>query len=296
MQRLLSPGEKFFKDNNKSNITVVIPSLGGSVLFKTIMYLNKGIVRPDLILVCIPKGVSPKFYYSKKIPNVKIIYCPFKGQVKQKIFGFSYVKSKYTMQLDDDILVDKNCLKFLLYSAKTKSSKNAFGAVLRSKKNEITNFSSSSLSEQIKNFIIFGKRYLKNRTVLNVGVSTNIFDQKNIFLSKTEWLNGILFTNTKNLIKFDYYNLEGKAYNEDVIYSGILRKNLIDLWVNNKAICFEQTESSFHRNEKHSYKYWLKIYKTRKLIVSLYKGSFLRMIFFMFLEIAKYVSLKLLRN
>ncbi|MDC1356388.1 hypothetical protein N8310_02235 [Pseudomonadota bacterium] len=296
MQRLLSPGEKCYKHIKKSNITVVIPSLGGSVLNKTLMFLNKGIVKPDLILICVPKGVWPKFSYSKKKTNVKIIQCPLRGQVKQKIFGFKHVKSKYTLQLDDDILVDKICLKALLYSAKTKSSKNAFGAVLRSKTNQISKFLSESILDKLTNFIIFGEKKLKMRSVLKTGVPTNIFDQKGLFLSKTEWLNGILFTNTKNLLKFDYYKLEGKAYNEDLIYSGILRKNSINLWVNNKAICFEQKDNIFYKNERHTYAYWIKIYRTRKIIISLYKGSFSRMVFFIFLQITKLFSLKLLSN
>ena len=134
------------------------------------------------------------------------------------------------------------------------------------------------------------------RKVLKVGVPTNKKKKKNFLLSKSEWLNGILFTNTKNLVKLDYYNFKGKAYNEDVIYSGILRKNLVDLWVNNKAICFEQTQNVLKKNEKYNVNYWFKIYKTRKLIISLYKGSFLRMIFFMFLEIMKLIYFKLMRR
>ena len=104
------------------------------------MCLNQGIIKPDQIFVCVPKGIFPKLLYFKKRKNVTIIQCPYKGQVKQKIFGFSYVKSKYTLQLDDDILVDKNCLKTFLRAAKTKSSKNAYGAFLRGKNNSIYEF------------------------------------------------------------------------------------------------------------------------------------------------------------
>ena len=278
MRRLLNPGEKSYENKKKSNITVVIPSLGGRTLSKTIMFLNKGSVKPDQILICVPKSVYPKSIQLKKYSNVKIIQCPNKGQVDQKIYGFSKIQTKYTLQLDEDILVDKNCLKTFLYGAITKSNKSAFGGVLRSKNSNIKKYLFPNLFQQLLNLIINGKKILKMRTVLNTGVPTSIFDQKYLFLSKSEWLNGVLFTKTRNLINFVYYNFDGKAYNEDVIHSGILRSNKIDLYVNNKAICFEQTASSFNRNEVFDYRFWIKIYKTRKIIISYYKGSFRRMI------------------
>ena len=276
----------------KRNITVVIPSLGSSVLLKTIFFLNQGIIKPDKILICLPKGSFPKIGQIKKFRNVKIIQCPEKGQVKQKIYGFKQVVTKYTLQMDDDILVSKTCLKEFLRAANSKSKKNAFGGYLKSTNNNLTKYVNPSLFNQILNLLLHGTRYIKMRSVLNTGIPTNLFDQKIFFLVKTEWINGILFTHSINLLNYDYYNIEGKAYNEDVIHSGILRKKNITLWVNNKAICSEQRQNLIYQNEKYNIQYWINIYKTRSKIIQFYKGSKLRMTFLIFLEIGKLLLIK----
>tara|TARA_X000000950_G_scaffold181320_1_gene219904 strand:+ start:33302 stop:34186 length:885 start_codon:yes stop_codon:yes gene_type:complete len=290
MLKDLSLGEKYFK--KKNNISVVIPSLGGKALAKTIRYLNNGITKPDKILICVPKSVFPKNLHFKRNTNFELIHCPIKGQVRQKIFGFTKINSKYTFQIDDDILVNKTCLKFLLRGAIIKPNKSAFGAFLKSKKNMVSENMTPSIFKQTMNFFLYGKRRLCMRSVLNSGIATDLFDQRDVFLSKTEWLNGIVFTNTKNLIKFDYFKLNGKAYNEDVIHSGILKKNNVSLWMNNKAVCLEQNQILFNNKEKFSFRYWIKIYKTRKMIISLYKGSFIKMIFLIFLGIFKNFFIK----
>ena len=64
MLKDLSLGEKYFKKKNK--ISVVIPSLGGKALAKTIRYLNNGITKPDKILICVPKSVFPKNLHFKR--------------------------------------------------------------------------------------------------------------------------------------------------------------------------------------------------------------------------------------
>ena len=249
--------------------------------------MNNGLIKPDKILICVPKATFPKFLFFKKNSNFEFIQCPIKGQVKQKTFGFTKVTSKYTFQIDDDILVHKTCLKFLLYAAKTKSSKNAFGACLKSTKNMVSENITPGFLKQIVNLFFYGQRRLKMRSILNTGIATDLFDQKNVFLSKTEWLNGILFTNTKNLIKSDYFKLDGKAYNEDIIYSGMLKKNNINLWVTNKALCFEQKQNFYNNTEKWDVSYWMKIYKTRRIIISLYEGTLFKLIVFMYLEMLK---------
>ena len=276
----------------EDSITVVIPSLGTSVLLKTIFFLNQGIVKPDTMLICLPKGWFPRNWQIKKFKNVKIIQCPDKGQVKQKIYGFKQVVTKYTLQMDDDILVSKTCLKEFLIAAKSKSKRNAFGGHLISQSNNLNKYINPGLFNQILNLIIYGTRFVKMRSVLKTGIPTNLFDNKKKKLVKTEWLNGILFTNTINLLNYDYYNIKGKAYNEDVIHSGILRQNNVTLWVNNKAICLEQKQATNYENEKFSIQYWKNIYKTRSRIIQFYRGSKWRMIFLIVLEIVKLFIIK----
>ena len=47
---------------SKSNISVVIPSLGGEILIDTIKHLNNGSVFPDEIIIVIPKEFKSNFF------------------------------------------------------------------------------------------------------------------------------------------------------------------------------------------------------------------------------------------
>ena len=57
--------------------------------------------------------------------------------------------------------------------------------------------------------------------------------------------------------------------------------------MNNKAVCFEQTQNYVNNKEKWDFKYWIKIYKTRKIITLYIKASYTKMIFFIYLQISK---------
>ena len=102
-------------------ISAVIPTLGGFNLKRTIQKLNEGVISPDEIILSIPKNINidTKIFKNKK---VKIIRTSKLGQVRQRIEGFKIAKHSYVLQLDDDILLNKFCLKksFKLFKIKKK--------------------------------------------------------------------------------------------------------------------------------------------------------------------------------
>ena len=91
-------------------VSVVIPTLGGSQIIKTLNQLNKGSLRPNEIILSTTGKIKLQNEV-KKIRNVKIIRSNKKGQVSQRIKGFKLIKNNYVLQIDDDILLEKNCLK-----------------------------------------------------------------------------------------------------------------------------------------------------------------------------------------
>ena len=69
------------------NISVVIPTLGDKKLFKTLESINKSTIKPNEIILCIPKNVmikSQKFLISN---NSRILRTASNGQVSQRAEG-----------------------------------------------------------------------------------------------------------------------------------------------------------------------------------------------------------------
>ena len=101
-----------------SALTVVIATLGGASLKGTIEALNRGTIAPTEILVCIPADEAPKvrnFAYG----NVKVLVTECRGQVSQRAIGFRHASHEVVMQLDDDILLEENCIERLLKTLAT---------------------------------------------------------------------------------------------------------------------------------------------------------------------------------
>ena len=97
----------------KKLVSVVIATIGSEHLSETISSLNKGKLIPDEILICIPKNIKINKLESR-YNNIKILNCPKRGQVAQRIFGFKNAKNELVLQLDDDVILQKTCLYILV--------------------------------------------------------------------------------------------------------------------------------------------------------------------------------------
>ena len=99
--------------SNLRNVSVVIPTLGGETLEKSIDHLNNGSLVPAEILICIPENIE---LTSSNLThcNVRVVRCPERGQVAQRAFGFNKAINPLVLQVDDDIYLRPECLQNLV--------------------------------------------------------------------------------------------------------------------------------------------------------------------------------------
>ena len=220
-------------------ISVIIPTLGGENLDKTISYLNNSIIIPDEIIICIPEKFSEKLVINSTKDNIKILKTNVMGQVAQRAEGFKVAKYEYILQLDDDVLIDKNCISEL-YAIIKNSNKLAISP-------KIYNQNGSYHSPRVKNkretfyqkfifWLINGNRGFEAGKISKNGIAMGLPDTNDDY--EVEWLSGACVMHRKeNLITHNFYPYQGKAYSEDIIHSIIMRKKRIKLIRSGRATC-----------------------------------------------------------
>ena len=217
---------------------VVIPTLGGDILARTIGMINAGTMVPDEILICIPKDFAHRVENLSVIPNVKVLATECKGQVKQRIEGFKKAENDFIIQLDDDMYVYDTCFERLIEGISGHDGDIAIGPAMifehdRSSCYDVT------YPESWLNKMILGKNWFRpggiTRTGMNLGLNAL---KENSRFTPVEWLaGGCVVHMKKNLWLSDYYPFKGKAYHEDVIHSIHLRKSGVRLLVDKTALC-----------------------------------------------------------
>jgi len=233
-----------FNIYNKSQISIVIPTLGGKSLRETIEQINRGSLIPDEILICIPEEhVSKVNLFS--YPNVKIVRTSGKGQVRQRSEGFKNALGEFVMQLDDDIVLSTESLRNL-HSCLIKLGRgNVIGPIYYEKntKQPIHKIE-NGINGFIRNLyfsIIYGARWGAKRMGTlpplghGFGVDPN-YCRSDLF--DTEFLpGGCVLSYKEDLVTENFYPFEGKAYCEDSIHSYLRNCNGIKHWVSPLASC-----------------------------------------------------------
>lgn len=163
-----------------SQISIIIPTKGHSTsLVKTLNSLSIQTKKPQEVILVSYKKIYNKFSAKNKI-NLKIIYSKKANQIAQRNIGLKKL-SKNTdilLQLDDRMVLNKDCLKELIYSWKN-SDKDTIGIGL----NIITN--NSLKLKSYNNFLnIIGIKGLTPFLGLN-------FDYSNLDKNKkVSWIKG----------------------------------------------------------------------------------------------------------
>ena len=93
-------------------ITVAIPTLGTKNMKRTLKILNSNKYIKKII-ISLPKNYEFR-NYDKNMKKIKIIHSKIKGQVKQRISAFKYIKTNNVIYMDDDLIIDNNLVNNLL--------------------------------------------------------------------------------------------------------------------------------------------------------------------------------------
>ncbi len=276
-------------------ITVVIATLGGDTLKDTIEHLNRGSVMPAEVLICIPEQEAHRVA-DLLFSNVKIIVTKCRGQVAQRAAGFQNASYDIVMQLDDDVLVEEDCVACLLQTLIKYRPLTAVAPALIDKGmlGKIIKMNNTML--RIYYFLMNGRDGYQMGTVSRAGAEFG-FDslqiKKGVYDAK--WLPGGCVIHFKeNLITENFFQYKKKAYCEDLLHSYYLMKNGVRLKIDLNAQCSLRNVTIFSYGIKEFINFIFSDYRIRKYYVKLTSRNYLRMHLYYMALVFNYLIKRLL--
>jgi hypothetical protein len=216
--------------NFDTELTVVIATIGEDVLCDTVEALSRGSLVPRVMLLCIPREIKERVgYLATKYPFVEIVPTDVKGQVTQRIIGFRMSKTKYTLQLDSDVVVDPYLVENLKKSIKKNPGSCVGPAIYRDSTQGEYSFLSGTCNvftqrqKKLITRVLNGAEGYQSGVISKGGIGFGPDPQEPYGL--VEWLPGCcVMHETKSLIVENIYHRKGKAYAEDLFHSYYLRQ------------------------------------------------------------------------
>ena len=201
-----------------NQISIVIPTKENSKqLNQTINSINKQTYKPKEIILVSSKKIYKKFLLHKKI-KTKILFSKIQNQVVQRNIGINNLskKSDIILQLDDRIVLNKDCL-FELNKFWRNTSSSTIGVGI----NQINTTKENGLINKLfSNLNKFTGRVMKNGIVMDY---SNLEKDTDVM-----WLKGGLSSwkikKNKKLFNRKYPNWKWSVF-EDVEYSLNKKKN-----------------------------------------------------------------------
>jgi hypothetical protein len=223
------------------SLTIVIPTLGGDVLGRTIESIMAGSVVPQKILMVIPEDrVSslPNLKYN----NVEVLTTKFRGQVQQRIAGFSKSQTHLVMQLDDDIELAYDCIEILIGGIQAYIGNVALAPALRYRKNKTSAFLSKK--SNLYYWLMNGSKGYQAGSVYLSGSPEGVDFEGACNFIESQWLyGGCVLHRKSDLVLENFFPFKGKAYCEDLIHSAALRNKEVKLFFMSKAIAYFEMDS-----------------------------------------------------
>ena len=223
------------------SLTVVIPTLGGDVLARTIQSIMSGSVVPQKILIVIPEDrvdSLPQMPYK----NIEVLLTKFRGQVQQRIFGFIRSQTALVMQLDDDIELAYDCVQILTSGMEISIDKIALAPALRYRKSKESVF--FNRKPKFYYWLMNGSVGYKRGSVYLSGSPEGVDLDGDCNFIESKWLyGGCVLHRKSNLVFENYFPFKGKAYCEDLIHSAALRNKEVNLFFMPKAIAYFEMDS-----------------------------------------------------
>ena len=281
----------------KKLLSVVIATLGGGSLEKTIEHLNAGTIIPFEILICIPEEDSERVN-SFCFDNVRVIKTACRGQVSQRSIGFQSSTGKFVLQLDDDMFVEKRCLENLINIISSDQEKVAVAPALLYLPNNKSFYQRPTNNFFLKLYywLLNGKKGYQPGVITlagtNIGVDPN-YVKENII--DVEWVpGGCLLHSRSNVIAEDFYPFKGKAYSEDLYHSFFLKQNKVKLKVCTLAQCFLDDDLVVYDFSFCEFFCFINAdIKARGHLIKLSKKSIIRMYIYYIVVLLRYFSIQI---
>ena len=226
--------------NRAAPVSVVIATLGGSCLRETIEVLNRGTMVPAEILVCIPQREADRVA-GLRYPNVRIVETACRGQVAQRAVGFRAAAGELVMQLDDDMLLDEDCMELLLETMERHGPRASVSpAVLCLENGESLYKGPAKELDPVRRgylWLLGGSKRFRPGTISMYGGMTGIDPAvTGEQVLEVEWLPGGCALHSREfLVTEDFFPYPGKAYYEDLIHSWHLTEKKVRLFVDARA-------------------------------------------------------------
>jgi glycosyltransferase involved in cell wall biosynthesis len=260
-------------------VSVVIPTLAGASLEKTILSLNSGTIIPTEILVVIPNDLH-KSSLNFPFQNIIIINSISKGQVNQRTEGFKKASNDLVLQIDDDIVLAKDALELLIKKLIKLGPGNVIGPSFFDPftKKTLHKFNKGLLGllKSINASVFSAAPWGLSRMgkITKIGLSYGVdFEYINESIYEVEWLpGGCVLSHKQDLILDGFYPFPGKAFSEDVIHSILRSSNNINHYVKSSAFVETVVEE-----DKFLWKDFKSEFKARHYIVQMINGSIFRL-------------------
>lgn len=214
-----------------NDLTIIVPSNVIKIKKRWIKQINNYALSGIKVIISIPPEIRKKEVFKRGFINkINIINAEFKGQVKQRYIAYKYCDSELIMHMDDDIILDIKILKNLINDYSLLPEKSCFAPYLYEDSIQEKN----NVIRRLKNTILFFGIRKKSGAV---GISSFPIPHKRFEKSKfteVDWIpGGLLLIRKEDCLYYDYFNLPGKAYCEDLIHSRLLKNNGIRLFISN---------------------------------------------------------------
>ena len=277
-------------------ITIIVPSIGKKISKKWIYQINHFCKNNISVVISIPPGIDIKKVYSMGFSkDILIVNSDRKGQVFQRQFAYKYSKNKLIMHMDDDIFFNLDSIKGLLEVFNSLPENSCLAPAI--KNSHKRKKYKSNLFFLVRNLILYSELNPIPGSISSSSLPIPYYktDNKNM-TQKVEWLpGGITLIRKKHCIKDDYFKFSGKAYCEDLFLSRYLRKNKINLYINNKFSFKTKLESYRSLNLIKFIKFIINDFRIRNFYRKNIKKRFIPLLFAYFYLIFSFLITKFIK-
>lgn len=243
--------------------SIVIATVGRESLLPLINSLLKHLSAIDFrVYVVLPTSTEAKIWRSKLESRcVQILAAGVRNQVSQRAFGFRHCAGRIVIQLDDDLVLDSECIPTMVQMLNATGQGNIIGAT---RKDFIQSISPErDYSRRIMGgyiwyrardcyaFIFGGAVWGSDRwgsVTRRVAAYAMQWESGRGDLVATDWLaGGCVACFHEDLIIEEFYPFGGKAYFEDFIHSHLRRSKGLKHWVAQGSL-FQHLESGRQRS------------------------------------------------